>query len=239
MRAPAAFLLAVLGAASTAPAIAEEIGHVARLSPKVLSYPPGQPSRDLRQHDPVERGLKVRLAELGSYLKIAFNFGGTLTQSGPWTGRITGVATFRGKGEADIGDPGRPSDSVIKVYLGRLWLALLPGSSSPFEVDTPHAAVRAEGTYFRIFVDPATGTFVAVDEGAVRVAAKAGGEEVRVTAGRWVLIPPGGQPTPPALLEPLDKAAGGDVLESGTLEDALPNIDTVGEGDAPNPIPPG
>ena len=63
------------------------------------------------------------------------------------------------------------------------------------------------------------GTFVAVDEGAVLVTAKAGGEAVRVTAGHWVLVPPGGQPTLPSLLEPLDTAAGGDLLETGLFED--------------------
>lgn len=215
MKTPAILLLALLGAVPAAPAVAEEIGHVARLLPRVSSYPPGQPSRDLRQHDPVERGLKVRLLEPASYLRVAFNFGGAMTQTGPWKGRIEGVATFRGKGDAEVGDPARPSDSVIKVTLGRLWLALL----SPFEVETPHATVRAEGTYIRIFVDPVAGTFVAVDEGAVLVTAKAGGKALRVTAGRWVLVPPGGPPTLPSLLEPLDSAAGGDLLETGLFED--------------------
>jgi hypothetical protein len=41
-----------------------------------------------------------------------------------------------------------------------------------------------------------------VDEGAVEVQAKAGGEPVQVEAGHWVLVPPGGLPTRPAPLPP-------------------------------------
>ena len=226
MKTLAIVLVALLGAVSPAPAVAEEVGHVARLVPRVSSYPPGQPSRDLRPHDPVARGLQVRLEEPASYLKVAFNFGGEMVQTGPWKGRIEGVATFRGRSDVEIGDTARPSGSVIKVTLGRLWLSLLPGVPSPFEVDTPHATVRAEGTYFRIFVDPVIGTFVAVDEGAVIVQAEAGGAPVRVTAGRWVLVPPGGPPTAPSLLEPLDAAAGGGLLETGLFEDP-PLLDQV------------
>lgn len=219
-RAGAAFLVVLLLKAALPPSLgAEEIGWVARLVPRVRSQLPGQPLEDLRQNDSVQRGLKVKLQDPASFLKVAFHREGTpsFEKTGPWTGRIAGTATLRGSGEVDFGDPERPDESTIKVYLGRLWLALLPGEDSP-EVDTPHAVARPQGTYFRVLVDPAVGTFVAVDEGVVSVQAKAGGEPVQVAAGRWVLVPPDGLPTSPALLEPMD-TPGGDVLDAGILED--------------------
>jgi hypothetical protein len=219
-RARAAFLVILLLRAALSPSLgAEEIGWVARLVPRVRSQLPGAPLEDVEPNDPIQRGLKVKLEPRAS-LKVAFYQKGMppFEKTGSWTGRIAGTATLRGNGEVDFGDPERPDDSTLKVYLGRLWLALLPGADSP-EVETPHAVARPRGTYFRVLVDPAVGTVIAVDEGVVIVQAKIGGEPVQVTAGRWVLVPPDGRPTPPALLEPLDLAAGGDVLDGGILED--------------------
>lgn len=219
-RAGAAFLMILLLKAALPPSLgAEEIGWVAWFVSRVRSQLPGAPLEDLEQNDPVQRGLKVKLEPRAS-LKVSFYKKGMppFEKTGSWTGRIAGTATLRGNGEVDFGDPERPEESTIKVYLGRLWLALLPGADSP-EVETPHAVARSRGTYFRVLVDPSIGTFVAVDEGVVIVQAKAGGEPVPVTAGRWVLVPPDGLPAPPSLLEPLDLAAGGDVLDPDLFED--------------------
>ena len=72
--------------------------------------------------------------------------------------------------------------------------------------DTPDAVSGVKGTYARFLVDPIIGTFVGVDEGAVRVQAKVGGEAVEVEAGQWVLVPPGGLPTRPAPLQRLEES---------------------------------
>lgn len=203
------FFFAALLLAGGAPAAAEEVGTVADRNPQVLAYPPGKPSRELSKNDPVERGLKVRLEGEHPYLKVALYFGRGVEIFEGGIGRITGVASVHGKGEIDFGDPATPSELKIRITPGegrgerlKLWLSLLPLSPVPLVVESLEALMAAKGTRFRVLANSAFGTFLAVDEGVVEVQAKAGGEPVQVTAGHWVLVPPGGLPTRPAPLPP-------------------------------------
>jgi hypothetical protein len=149
--------------------------------------------------------LKVQLRGKDPYLKVAFNLGGCRTLQGARNHRFTGTASLNGQSEIDFGDPNDPSAvSQLKFALGRLALVLLPGAGCDLDIDTPHVKVLVKGTYLRMLVDPVVGTFVAVDEGTVTVQAKAGGGPVEVTAGNWVLVPPGRLPTRPAPLPPGD-----------------------------------
>lgn len=187
-----------------APCSAEEIGNALRVHPDVQGYGVGEPIREIREHDPIERGLRVQLRGRDPYLKVAFNFGGCSTFQGPQNHQFTGTATLGGASEIDFGDPNDPSASSLKLAAGRLFLALFPEAGCHLDVDTPHVKILVRGTYLRVLVDPAVGTFVAVDEGVVTVQAKAGGKPVEVTAGNWVLVPPGGLPTHPTPLPPGD-----------------------------------
>ena len=193
MRAPALLLtVLLLGAAMAA---AEEVGTVVDLRPRVMAFPPGQGGQPLEKHDPVQRGLKVRLDGEKPYLRVALHFG-----KGEEIVRTTGVAVLRGASNVDFGDTARPSEPTIRILLGKLWLALLPGED--LDVESPDLVASIKGTYLRVLVDPAIGTFLAVDEGTVSVQAKAGGRPVLVTPGHWVLVPPGGLPTRPVPLPP-------------------------------------
>lgn len=204
MRLPAILLAAGLLGGLALPGGAEEIGNALRVHPEVRGYGVGEPSREIREHDPIQRGLRVQLQGRDPYLKVAFNFGGCRTLQGSQNHQFTGTASLNGQSEVDFGDPNDPSASRIKLALGKLALALLPNAGCDLDIETPHAGVMIRGTYLRMLVDPVVGTFVAVDEGTVTVQAKAGGRPAEVTAGNWVLVPPGGLPTRPAPLPPGD-----------------------------------
>lgn len=187
------------------PAAAEEIGNVVQLHPEVSGHGVGEQIRKIRLHDPIERGLKVQLSGPDPYLKVAFNLGGCRVLQGARNHRFTGTASLNGRSEIDFGDPNDSSASrLLKLALGRLALALLPNAICDLDIDTPHVRIMVKGTYLRVLVDPIVGTFVAVDEGTVTVQAKAGGGPVVVTAGNWVLVPPGRLATRPAPLPPGD-----------------------------------
>ncbi len=187
-----------------APGTAEEIGNALRVHPQVRGYEVGGKDREIRENDPIDRGLKVFLRGRDAYLKVAFIFGGCRILKGPRNHQFTGTATLGGASEIDFGDPNDPSASRLKLAAGKLFLRLFPEAGCHMDVDTPHAGILINGTYLRVLVDPVVGTFVAVDEGTVIVQAKAGGKPVEVTAGNWVLVPPGGLPTRPAPLPPAD-----------------------------------
>jgi hypothetical protein len=187
-----------------APCGAEEIGNALRVHPDVQGYGVGEPVRQIRENDPIERGLRVQLRGRDPYLKVAFNFGGCKILEGPQNHQFTGTATLGGASEIDFGDPNDPSASRLRLAAGKLFLALFPEAGCHLDIDTPHAGILIKGTYLRLLVDPVVGTFVAVDEGTVSVQAKAGGMPVEVTAGNWVLVPPGGLPTRPVPLPPDD-----------------------------------
>ncbi len=193
----AAFVLLAIGFLATAAAGAEEIGIASLVRPQVRASPPGKPWRDLVSREAIERGMKVMLTSQDAFLKVAFTRAFGCNETKTFDGRrISAVLTFRGTGDAQLGDPSHCAPKV-RFNVGQFFLALLLGGS-PLEVETPEAVTRVKGTYVRFLVDPLVGTFVGVDEGVVSVQATAGGDPVDVAAGQWVLVPPGGLPTRPA-----------------------------------------
>ncbi len=195
------------------PGVAEEVGVAIRVKPEVQGRRVGEANRDIRQNDPIERGLKVFLRGPDPYLKVAFNFGGCEVLQGA-RDRFTGTASLAGLGEVDFGDPNDPSGSRIKFAAGSLSVKALAESGCRVpEIDTPHAFLTL-GTLFRVLVSPIIGTFVAADGGSVTVQAKAGGAAVVVKAGSWVLVPPGGWPTRPA---PLPQGDADSILQDPPL----------------------
>ena len=199
--------IAFLIGTSPRPAAAEEVGIALIVRPQVTAYPlSGAPPRDLQEKEPVERGMKVKLIDENAFLRIAFTpqFGcQQVTAKGDQRLSISSVLTVLRKSDVDVGNPG-DCNPKLHLHLGRARLAVLPGGEKPIQIETPDATAVVRGTYLRVLVDPAVGTFVAVDEGVVTVQAKAGGKPVEVTAGNWVLVPPGGLPTRPTALPPGD-----------------------------------
>jgi hypothetical protein len=193
------------------PCGAEEIGNALRVRPDVQGYGVGERQREIREHDPIERGLKVFLRGPSPYLKVAFNLGGCRTIHGAQNYQFTSAARFDGLSEVTFGDP---LTGKLLLALGRMWLAHHPDAGCDLDVYTPHAFIMVKGTSLRVLVDPSAGTFVAVDEGTVTVQAKAGGSPVEVTAGNWVLVPPGGLPTRPT---PLPRGDDDEILQDPPL----------------------
>lgn len=186
------------------PLLAQPVGVAIRVLPQVDAYLVGKEVHPLRRNDPIERGLTVLLRDPISFLLVGFNLGGCLpvTPEGGLSHQFTGTASLDGRTEMDFGDPKDPSASRLWLALGRIAVKLLPNSGCPPpEMQTPQAVIWPQGTAFRVLVDPVAGTFVGVDEGSVTVQAKVGdksvGEPVKVKAGQWVLVPPGGLPTRP------------------------------------------
>ncbi|HKI03811.1 MAG TPA: hypothetical protein VKK31_17655 [Thermoanaerobaculia bacterium] len=217
--------LALLAACLLAePAAAQEIGKAVRVIPQVRAFPSsGGPDYDLQEKGPIELGLKVRLTGKSSYLRVALRLNGQSTERSLRAGQkfsFTSTALLSGPsevqfGDREEGDRDEPGGSKIRLMIGKLWLALVPGEP-PVDVVTPDVVASIKGTYLRILVDPAIGTFIAVDEGVVTVQAKAGGAPVDVAAGQQVLVPSGGLPQPPATLGP-----GGTVKGLGSGEPFL------------------
>jgi hypothetical protein len=197
-----ALLAGGLGAAAGAPAAAETIGRALVVRSVVEALEAGGP-RQVVRNDPLVEGLRLRLPRRDSLLRVGFNAGGMRTYT-PGA-RLDGVFVLQGPSEAV---PGRPS--TLSLLYGRLLAVLSPGRSA--EVTTPETSLGMKGTVIRVLVDPVVGTFVAADEGAVLVQALAGGDPVLVTAGRWVVVPPGGLPTSPAPRE-----TEGEVLDDPAL----------------------
>jgi hypothetical protein len=188
-------------------AAGEEVGIALIVRPQVKAYPlSGEAPRDLLEKEPIERGMKVKLDEK-AFLRIAFTrrFGcQEVTAEGKQGLSISSVLTVLRTGDIDMGDPADPCNPKLKVHRGRVLLAAFPGGERPIQIETPEATITDKGTYLRMLVDPIVGTFIAIDEGTVSVQAKAGGSPVDITAGNWVLVPPGGLPTRPAPLPPGD-----------------------------------
>ena len=207
------------------PCAAEVIGVAVVVKRQVHAFPPsGEPFHELQNRELIERGLAVRLTGQNAYLRAALNFQGHGTDrslSGTQTFKFTASAVLKGPGDVELGPSGAASPSTVRLLLGALWLALLPGSP-PMDVESPDMVASVNGTYLRVLVDPVAGTFVAVDEGSVTVRAKAGGLPVEVPAGHWVLVPRGGLPQPPSLVVP-----GGQGIGNGfeTLFDDPPLLD--------------
>jgi len=220
MRALAGFLVCIVAAGSWAAAGAEEIGKVVTVRSQVLAIESGKPPRQLVRLDPVANGLRVRLTQPDSLLRVAFydSKKPPLVREGPQSLKIDGSLVFRGKAEAVVGqrksaDESKGIITTIETLWGRLLLMLRPGQNHEAEVKTPDLASGIKGTAVRVLVDRAFGTFLAVDEGVAVVQAVAGGDPVVVRSGQWVLVPPGGLPTQPA---PLD--GGVDILDEPPLQ---------------------
>jgi hypothetical protein len=192
---------------------AEEVGVAVRVHPEVVGHGVGEPDRDIRENDAIERGLKVFLRGRDPYLKIAFTFGGCQVLKGPQDHRFTGTASFAGLSEFDFGDPNNPAASRIRLAAGQLHLKMLSKAGCKVDVETPQAFLTL-GTLLRVLASPVIGTFVAVDEGSATVQAKVGGAPVVVKAGNWVLVPPGGLPTRPA---PLSSGDVGKIFQDPPL----------------------
>jgi hypothetical protein len=215
MRRSAGVLAAGLALGALAlPATSEEIGNALQVHRDVRGYLVGEQSQEIRQYDPIERGLRVHLSGPNPYLMVALNLGGICALNRPGSHQFVGTARLKGPSEMVFGDSINSLATELVLTLGRLWLAhhfdaqnhdaQNVAADCKLEVNTPHAVIQPLGTYLRVLVDPAVGTFVAVDEGTVTVQAKAGGSPVEVKAGSWVLVPPGGLPTRPAPLPPGD-----------------------------------
>lgn len=200
MRGASWVLLAIgfLGtAAGAAAAGTEEIGIASLVRPEVRAFPPGEQWRQLVTRDSIERGMKVTLTGKEAFLMVDFNRAFGCNETTYVSRQISGVLTFRGPADAQLGDRLRSCAPTVTSTRGRFFLALRHGEK-PIAVETPAAIATVKGTVVRFLVDPLVGTFVGVDEGVVSVQATAGGDPVDVEAGQWVLVPPGGLPTRPA-----------------------------------------
>lgn len=196
----AAWLVCGVAAAGRSPlAAAEEIGTAIVVRSVVEALPIGQPARRLVLRDPIESGLRVLLPRPDSMLRVGFHDGGAQTFDARETRKhqIFAVATASGPGEIELGQRRGTTEeggfvTTLKVLYGGLLFRLSPGRRA--EAVTPEGIAGLKGTFARLLVDPELGTFIAVDEGTVEVQAHAGGAPVVLTAGQWVLIPPGGLP---------------------------------------------
>jgi hypothetical protein len=202
-RRPALALIVSLAAAASlclAAALGPPVGTVVVVQKTVLALAPEQPDRQLKFADPVADGLRVRLVEKDSFLKVRFVSNQEESLAG------VGTYTLQGPGEAVLQrgpglDAAGGAVSTLLLSLGRLRLAVRPGGTDRgAEVRTPNAVLGIKGTSVRVLVDPAVGTFIAVDEGEATVQATAGGRPVRVGARSWVVVPPGGLPGRPGSL---------------------------------------
>lgn len=97
------------------------------------------------------------------------------------------------------------SESVLTLLLGKIELALGSLFRGEVTVETPSASLGVKGTVFRVLVDAAGRTLVAVLEGVVEVTAKATGATVTLGTGEYVVVEPGGALLGPA---PFDPSAG-------------------------------
>jgi hypothetical protein len=186
------------------PGVAEEVGVAVRVHPEVVGHGVGEQDRDIRENDPIERGLKVFLHGRDSYLKVAFTFGGDCRFQGAQSHQFTGTASLAGVSEVDFGDPNDPKASRIKLASGKMRFVNFSEAGCNVHIDTPSAFLVLGTTLVRVLVLPVLGTFVGVDQGSATVQAKAGGAAVVVKAGNWVVVPPKGLPTRPAPLPPGD-----------------------------------
>ncbi|HEY2291518.1 MAG TPA: hypothetical protein VGM86_12530 [Thermoanaerobaculia bacterium] len=203
-----------IGAWPSSPVAAEEIGNVYEVRSEVLALAEGKSPRQLKKHDPLENGLRVRLTRRESYLQVfLYDIGllrpNTEIQDLPIKKppKIDGVIHLAGQGRLEMGNP-NPSlvsgiITTVIVEWGDFWASLRPGRSHDIQGKTREGSLEFKGTAVRVLADPVVGTFVAVDEGVAIVHAFAGGD-VEVTSGHWVLIPPGGVPTRPATLDSVD-----------------------------------
>ncbi len=166
------------------------VGTAILVKNDVRATPPGAAARPVKPRDRIVLQTRIDTGRASSFA-MTVPPGGVINV-GPES------ALIFNQREIDAAT-GRPNSSFSVLY-GRLRLALSKFQQN-FEVGTPHAVAGVKGTVVRFVVHSVAGTFVAVDEGLVGVRSRAGGDEVDVAAGQWVIVPPGGQPTKPARLD--------------------------------------
>ena len=166
------------------------VGTAILVKNDVRATPPGAAPRPVKARDAIALQTRIQTGRSSSFA-MTFPPGGRLDLG------AESAVTFDQK--VIDASTGRPASS-LSLAIGRLRLALSKLQQT-VEIGTPHAVAGVKGTVVRLVVHPVAGTFVAVDEGLVGVRARAGGDEVEVAAGQWVVVPPGGQPTRPARLD--------------------------------------
>jgi hypothetical protein len=187
-------LLALAVVAFGVPARAQEVGQVDRAEGALKTFE--ERTSALAAKEPVRIGLTISLPAKRSFVDVGFDV--PVFISGP-AGKTVREAAFHSQGphSAFTIEEARREEGTGKLLLGleidrgTLWMALSQVVLHQVWIRTPELTARPRGTTFRILVDPVVGTFVATDEGEVR-AELPGGEVFLVTAGHWLLVPPGG-----------------------------------------------
>lgn len=191
----AGLVLGGLGApfAAAAPspnAPAGTVGTAILVKRDVRATPPGAAARPVKPSDKIVLQTRIDTGRASSFA-MTFPPGGRLDLGAEsaliFDQRAVDEATGR-------------TNSSLSIVIGKARLSLSKQQQN-VEIGTPHAVAGVKGTVVRFVVHPIAGTFVAVDEGLVGVRSRAGGDEVDVAAGQWVVVPPGGQPTKPARLD--------------------------------------
>lgn len=185
--------IALLAALLQAPAVsaAERVGGVVLARNDVQGTPTGGSAVALAVGSDVLLDMEVATGD-DSAAKMTFEPRGSLTLGAE--ARIT-------FDRAEVDEITGATRSWFSVLVGKIRLALTPGSPGEVEVDTPAATIGVKGTDVRIEVDRRGSTLVAVLEGEVTVTAKTGGPTITVRAGDMTVVEPGRRPTPPAPLD--------------------------------------
>jgi hypothetical protein len=191
----AGLLLGGLGApfAAAAPppnAPAGTVGTAILVKRDVRATPPGASSRPVKTRDKIALQTRIDTGRASSFA-MTFPPGGVID---------LGAESILIFNQREIDAATGRTNSSLSIGIGKARLSLSKQQQT-VEVGTPHAVAGVKGTVVRFVVHPVAGTFVAVDEGLVGVRSRAGGDEVDVAAGQWVVVPPGGQPTKPARLD--------------------------------------
>lgn len=195
-RLTAALLLAAVGVLAAVPARAQDpVGRIALVRGDVRGTPPGGAAAAMAVADPVVLDHLIATGR-ASAARMTLEPEGVLS-----IGQETELRIDRGTVDQATGE----GESVLTLLLGRLEVALGSLFRGEVTVETPSASLGVKGTVFRVLVDAAGRTLVAVLEGVVEVTSKATGETLVLEAGDYAIVEPGGLIVGPA---PFDPAAG-------------------------------
>ena len=170
----------------------QEVGHLVEIVPAVWGTPQGGAKGDLAVNDPILLNMRV---ETGNGARAAMTF---YPEGALELGQNVRLVIDRSRVDSATGR----QESGLKVLLGRLLAFFSPSVDRDVEIETPSARMGIRGTVVGVDVAASGSTVVAVLEGVVEVSALAGGSPLRLTAGFYTVVDPGGQPTPPAPIEP-------------------------------------
>ena len=214
---PVVLLLLFLGHWVAVPAKAQEVGEVVRVQ-EALGME-GRMTWKLAETAPVKVGLTVILRQTRSFIRLSLEDRVAIAV-GEARAPVLGTFDFKGEGEFSIekaGPEGKTGRFLLGLVVprGELWMALLRTIPLLAEVRTPQLRARSEGTYFRMRVDPAFGTFLAADEDSVSVklGQDEGGESFLVAAGQWILVTPAGTVHRGAIDNPRDSLDDSPLLD--------------------------